>query len=225
MDVFEAIDSRIACRWFLDSPVDPKIVRELIEKAARAPSNGNLQPWNVHAVAGAPLSQIKRRAAEIIKINEWDKLETVFPMAPENLWEPYLGRRVQHGAQLYGAMAISRDNPVERFEQIKRNVQFFNAPVALFMTIDRGLGPGQWADLGGYVSSLAVLARGYGLDTCPQIIWIYLHKLVSEFLNFPAEQMLYCGMGIGYRDESWPANQIRSHRADLNEFCTFVGFD
>ncbi len=104
MDVFEAIDSRIACRWFLDSPVDPTIVRELIEKAARAPSNGNLQPWNVHAVAGTPLSQIKRRAAEITKINEWDKLETEFPMAPENLWEPYLGRRVQHGAQLYGAM-------------------------------------------------------------------------------------------------------------------------
>ena len=225
MDVFEAVDSRIACRWFLDRPVDPKIVRELIEKAARAPSNGNLQPWNVHAVAGAPLSQIKRRAAEIIKINEWDKLETELPMEPENLWEPYLGRRVQHGAQLYGAMGISRDNPVERFEQIKRNFQFFNAPVALFMTIDRGLGPGQWADLGGYVSFLAVLARGYGLDTCPQIIWIYLHKLVSEFLKFSAEQMLYCGMGIGYRDDSWPANQFRSHRADLNEFCTFVGFD
>ena len=47
MDVFEAVNSRIACRHFLDKPVDLAVVRKLIEGAARAASNSNVQPWNV----------------------------------------------------------------------------------------------------------------------------------------------------------------------------------
>ena len=63
MDVFEAVDSRLSCRWFLDKPVDPKIVRDLIARAARAASGGNLQPWHVYALTGAPLAELKRRVA------------------------------------------------------------------------------------------------------------------------------------------------------------------
>jgi nitroreductase len=91
--------------------------------------------------------------------------------------------------------------------------------------IDRRLGPGQWADLGGYINTLAFLARGCGLDTCPQVVWIRMYKIVGALLNFPAEQMLFCGMGIGYRDPSHPVNNFRSFRAELHEFCTFHGFD
>ena len=87
------------------------------------------------------------------------------------------------------------------------------------------MGAIQWADLGGYVNTLAILARGYGLDTCPQVAWIRLYKLVGDFVNLPADQMLYCGMGIGYRDPSRPVNQFRTERAELDEFCSFYGFD
>ena len=112
-----------------------------------------------------------------------------------------------------------------RLEQLKRGYQFFNAPVGLFITIDRGLGPGQWADLGSYITTLAILARGRGLDTCPQVAWIRLYELVGDFLKLPAEQMLFCGMGIGYRDSSHPVNSFRSERAEVQEFCKFYGFD
>jgi hypothetical protein len=112
---------------------------------------------------------------------------------------------------------------VGRLEQIKRNYQFFNAPVGLFITIDRGLGPCQWADLGGYINTLAFLARGYGLDTCPQVAWIRLYKIVGAFLQLPPEQMLFCGMAIGYCDRSHPVNSFRSSRAELHEFCKFYG--
>ncbi len=95
----------------------------------------------------------------------------------------------------------------------------------LFITIDRRLGPGQWADLGGYVHALAFLARGYGLDTCPQVAWIRMYKIVGAFLKFPPEQMLFCGMGVGYGDRRHPVNCFRSSRAELHEFCKFYGFD
>ena len=57
MDVFEAVDSRLSCRAFLDRPVDLGVVRDLIERAARCASGGNLQPWRVYALTGAPLSR------------------------------------------------------------------------------------------------------------------------------------------------------------------------
>ena len=112
-----------------------------------------------------------------------------------------------------------------RLAQYKRNFEFFNAPVALFIAIDRRLGPGQWADLGGYIHTLAFLARGYGLDTCPQEAWARLYDTVGEFLKMPPEQMLFCAMAIGYGDRKHKANDFRSPRAELREFCKFYGFD
>jgi nitroreductase len=225
VDVFEAINSRIACRHFLDKPVDPSIVRKLIEGAARAASSSNLQPWNVYAVTGGPLKEIKRQAVDAIEQRDWRTLETEYPEMPESLWEPYLSRRFVLGAQLYSSLGISRDDKAGRLEFIKQNFRFFNAPVGLFITIDRGLGPGQWADLGGYVSTLALLARGYGLDSCPQVMWIRVHKIVGAILKLPPEQVLYCGIGIGYADRSHPLNSFRTQRAEPDEFCRFCGFD
>jgi nitroreductase len=225
MDIFEAVNSRIACRHFLDKQVDPDIVRRLVAGAAYSPSSSNLQPWNVYAVTGEPLKEIKRRAVKAIEQRDWRTLGTEYPDMPENLWEPYLSRRFVLGAQLYGSLGIERNDTVGRLDVAKRNFQFFNAPIGLFITIDRRLGPGQWADLGGYVSTLALLARGYELDSCPQVMWIRVHKIVGEFLKFPPEQMLYCGMGIGYCDRSHRINNFRTRRAELHEFCTFLGFD
>ena len=225
MDVFEAVDTRKACRWFLDKPVDPDIVRNLIERAGRAASNGNLQPWNVHALTGEPLKEIKRQAAAAIEHQDWRTFETEYPSLPANMPEPYRSRSFHHGLELYGALGTSREDRAGRLEQIKRNYQFFNAPVGLFIAIDRGLGPGQWADLGGYINTLAVLARGYGLDTCPQVAWIRMYKIVGAILQLPPEQMLFCGMALGSGDHSHPINSFRSSRAPLHEFCKFYGFD
>ena len=127
----------------------------------------------------------------------------------------YQERREHHGVQLYGSLGIGRDDAAGRLAQYKRNFEFFNAPVALFIAIDRRLGPGQWADLGGYIHALAFLARGYGLDTCPQEAWARLYDTVGEFIKLPPEQMLFCGIAIGYGDRKHKANNFRSSRAAL----------
>ncbi len=225
MDVFEAVEGRISCRWFHDRPVDLDIVKELIVRAQRAASGGNLQPWFVTALAGAALAEFKQRAAAAIEGKNPRSFKTEYPVYPEKLWDQYLERREHHGIQLYGALGIDRDDHEGRLHQHKNNYHFFNAPVGLFITIDRKLGPGQWADLGGFIHALAFLARGYGLDTCPQEAWARLHQTVGAFIKIPPEQMLFCGMAIGYGDHSHPANGFRSPRAPLSEFCTFLGFE
>ena len=169
-------NSRIACRWFLDKPVDPKIVRDLIERAARAASGGNLQSWQIYALAGAPLAELKAKVAAHIAGHDPRHDDAEYPIYPATMWEPYKSRREEHGVQLYGALGVGRDDAAGRLAQYKRNFEFFNAPVALFIAIDRKLGPGQWADLGGYIHALMFLARAYGLDTCPQESWARMHK-------------------------------------------------
>jgi len=225
MDVFEAVDSRIACRAFFDKPVDLKIVKDLIARAQRAASGGNLQSWNVYALAGKPLAEFKAIAQERIANGNPRHYKSEYPIYPEPIWGVYKERREAHGVQLYGSLGIGRDDDDGRLAQFKKNFEFFNAPVALFITIDRRLGPGQWADLGGYIHALAFLARGYGLDTCPQEAWARLYDTVGAFLKLPKNEMLFCAVAIGYGDRKHKANDFRSPRAELSEFCKFYGFD
>ena len=225
MDVFEAVDSRIACRHFLDKPVDLAIVRDLIVRAQRAASGGNLQSWNVYALAGAPLAEFKRIVAARIAKEDPRRGKSEYPIYPDPMFGPYKERREAHGVQLYGSLGIAQSDAAGRLGQYKMNFEFFNAPVALFITIDRRLGPGQWADLGGYIHALAFLARGYGLDTCPQEAWARLYDTVGEYLKLPANEMLFCAVAIGYGDRKHKANDFRSPRAELHEFCKFFGFD
>ena len=115
MDVFEAVDSRISCRWFLDKPVDHTIVRDLIAGAARAASGGNLQPWQVYALTGAPLADLKRRVAAAVAGRDPRHDDTEYPIYPKTMWEPYRSRREEHGVQLYGALGIDRDDAAALF--------------------------------------------------------------------------------------------------------------
>ena len=225
MDVFEAVESRISCRWFLGKPVDPKLVRDLIARAARAASGGNLQPWQVYALTGTPLRALKRRVADFIAGGDPRRTDAEYPIYPETMWEPYKSRRDYHGVQLYGALGIDRNDAAGRLDQYKRNFEFFNAPVGLFIAIERKLGPGQWADLGGYIQTLMVLARGRGLDTCAQESWARMHRIVREFVHMPPEQMLFCAVALGYGDHAHPANAFRAPRAEPEEFCRFFGFE
>jgi nitroreductase len=225
MDVFEAVESRISCRWFLDRPVDAKVVRDLIARAARAASGGNLQPWQVYALTGAPLIELKRRVAGFISGGDPRRTDAEYPIYPATMWEPYTSRRDHHGVQLYGALGIDRNDAAARLDQYKRNFEFFNAPVALFIAIERKLGPGQWADLGSYIHTLMVLARGRGLDSCAQESWARMHGIVRDVVGMPPEQMLFCAVALGYGDHAHPANTFRSPRAEPQEFCKFFGFE
>src|ERR1700682_3141279 len=218
MDVFEAVDSRIACRWFLDKPVDAKIVHDLIARPARAAPGDNLQSWQVYALAGAPLAELKRKVAAHIAGRDPRHDDAEYPIYPKTMWEPYKARREEHGVQLYGALGVARDGAQGAFKQYKRNVEFFIARVALFIAIDGKLGPGQWADLGGYIHALALLARGYGLDTCPQESWARMHRKIGAFVKMPPAQMLFCAVAIGYGGHRHPAHRFRSPRAELGEF-------
>jgi len=223
MDVRVAVASRYSCRAFLPTPVPEQTVRSIVELAARAPSAGNMQPWRVYALAGEPLDKLKAQLKP--RMNELPKGEgTDYTIYPHPLSEPYNTRRFVVGEMLYQALGIAREDKPARYRQFANNWQFFGAPVGLFFAREKSHGPAQWADIGGYLQTVCLLARGHGLHTCPQQAWVSFHKTVRAFLDLPDNLMIYSGMSLGYADESAAINRWRAPREPLDGFASFSGF-
>ncbi|HTW35354.1 MAG TPA: nitroreductase [Rhizomicrobium sp.] len=223
MNVTEAVRSRHSIRAFLDKPVPEATLREVLETAARAASGGNLQPWRIYAASGAPLADFKAKMAERLKTNPSpDPLE--YHVYPQDLWEPHRTWRFRVGEQMYGLVGISREHKAERLRWFQHNYEFFHAPAAIFAYLDKRMGPPQWSDMGMYLQTVMLLLREKGLDSCAQECWSIYNGMVREFVKPPPELMLFCGMAIGYRDDSAPVNKLVTERAPLDEFASFVGF-
>jgi nitroreductase len=222
MNVSEAVATRRSVRGFTAQPVDPATIRRVVEKAARAPSGGNLQPWHIDVVGGAELDRLK--AIMAAKVQESPRGEpTEYDIYPKELPSPYRDYRFQVGEDLYGALGIPREDKFARLMWFARNFQFFGAPLALFCSVQRTMGPPQWSDLGMYLQTLMLLLREEGLDSCAQECWAIYPHTIGQFLNLPEGRMLFCGMSIGYADEADKANQFQAKRAPLDQFATFHG--
>lgn len=223
MRVSEAVRTRVSCRDFLDRPVPGAMLREILSLARQTPSGGNLQPWRVFVLTGAPLrALVDDVTARMAETRRGEGAE--YPVYPEHLKEPYRARRHQCGEDMYALIGVERADKAGRWRQFGRNFRFFDAPVGLFLYVDRQMGPGQWADLGMFLQTVMLLAREHGLHTCAQEAWAAWHRTVARHLDAPDELMLFCGLAIGYMNEAAPINGLKTERAPLGEIAEFRGF-
>ena len=219
MDVYEAVRTRRSVRNFTNRPVPREALERVLSAAAWAPSGSNIQPWHIYVVTGASLAEIRKLAGERVAAGDrWDERE--YEMYPAALKSPYRERKSAFGAQRYGELGIARGDLEARQRAASANWNFFGAPAALFCYIDRGMGPPQWADVGGYLQTVMLLLRAEGLHSCPQMAWSVYRKTVAKVLSPPDGLILCCGMSIGYEDVTVPSE--RTGRAPLDETVTFV---
>ena len=220
MKVSEALATRKTIRAFRPDPVPRETIENILALAARAPSGGNLQPWKVYVLLGEARDELIRRVAERRKTKALGEAPE-YSIYPPALTEPYKTRRFRIGEAMYATMGIPREDKVARLNFFSGNWEFFGAPAGLIITIDRQMQQGQWADVGMFLQSIMLLAREHGLDTCPQEAWAVWHRIIREFLDVPENEMVFCGMAIGYADENHPVNSLVSDRAPLEEFVRF----
>ena len=219
MKVSDALRKRISTRAFKPDPISESVIRDILDVARFAPSGGNLQPWKVIAVAGPERDAVVALAKANLPGDDGDR-----PVYPANLWEPYRTRRFKLGEDMYALLGIPRENKPGRLMHLAQNFDFFGAPVGLFFVIERRMGHGQWAHLGMFMQSVALAAIERGVASCMQEAWARVREPLHKHFALAEDEMIYCGMALGYADESAPVNALRSDRAEVDEFATFRGF-
>lgn len=219
----QVIRSRRSLRAFLPTPVSTEDITAILEVAARAPSGTNTQPWKVVVLRGASLQRLTQAilAAHNDPSSANDHVEE-YQYYPVEWRSPYIDRRRKVGWDLYALLNLMRENKAGMHAQHGRNYQFFDAPVGLIFTIDRVMEQGSWLDYGMFLQNIMLAARARGLDTCPQAAFTQYHRIIQDQLQLPSEQMVVCGMSLGYADLTKIENTLMTERAPIAEFVRFL---
>lgn len=220
--VEQALFARTSIRGFLPDPVPRAALDRILIAARSAPSGANLQPGAFHVLTGAPLAGLCKTLTDAAEqgrpvVSEYSYFPK--PMPPE-LKE----KQRAAGYALYSALGIGRRDIAGRKAQFHRNYAFFRAPVGIVVTIRRDMGKGCFMDLGMSLMALMMAAEGQGLATCGIGALANHADVVHEALSLPAEELVVCGIALGYADPDAPVNTVRTERDELSDFATFHGF-
>ncbi len=225
--VDHAIESRQSMREFLPTPVPRTTIAHLLEVASRAPSGTNTQPWKVYVLQGATRDGLVAKVCQAHDALRADpslaaEYKEEYDYYPEQWVSPYIDRRRENGWGLYGLLGITKGDKDKMHAQHQRNFRFFDAPVGLMFTLDRVMGRGSLVDYGMFMQNIMVAARGHGLHTCPQAAWNGFAKIILPHIGAGADEMLVCGMSLGYADETALVNTFRTPRVAASEFTTWL---
>lgn len=210
-----AVLRRCSVRAFRPDPVPAPLLDDILAAALRAPSGGNLQPWQIHVVTGATLRHLTQRVVEQQRSGHSET--PVQAIYPDNLWEPYRTRRFAVGEDLYRTIGIERADRTGRLAQVEQNFRFFGAPVGLFFAIDRRMPAMQWIDLGIIMQTVMLLAVDAGLATCPQAAWTLWPDTLRNELGLDETMTVAAGMALGYEDRDHPINTLQTDRQAMQQ--------
>jgi nitroreductase len=225
--VDEAILSRRSIRAFTAQPVTKEVVAELLAAASRAPSGTNTQPWKVYVLQGASRTELIDKVCAVHDATRADPslaamYQEEYDYYPQKWVSPYIDRRRENGWSLYGLLGIGKADKDKMHAQHQRNYRFFDAPVGLMFTMDRVMGRGSLVDYGMFLQSIMVAARGRGLDTCPQAAWNGFAKIIMAHIGATPDEMLVCGMALGYADQSALVNTLTTPREPVEQFTHWL---
>ncbi|QWD59685.1 nitroreductase [Polynucleobacter sp. MWH-UH35A] len=223
----EAITSRMSVRAFTKDVVSNDVILRLLNIASRAPSGTNTQPWKAYVVEGESLKELCGKvctAYDAIAANPElaKEFQPAYDYYPAKWFSPYIDRRRENGWGLYGLLGITKGDKDKMHAQHRKNFEAFGAPVCLFFTIDKELGRGSMLDYGMFLQNIMVAARGEGLDTCPQAAWNDYAKIILPAIGAQENEMLVCGMALGYADTNELVNSFHTPRVSAEDFTTWV---
>ncbi len=221
-ELLEAMRTRRSVRAFLPTAVPRETIEAILAAAARAPSGTNTQPWRVRVLSGAALQRVVDMAQRIHHDPEASAaLQPEYDYYPAQWKSPFVDRRRKVGWDLYGLLGIGKADKARMQAQHGRNFCFFDAPVGLIFTIDRIMSQGSWLDYGMFLQNIMLAARAHGLHSCPQAAWTHYHAQLGELLDFAPEEMLVCGMALGFGDPTAIENSLLTGREPVSAFASF----
>lgn len=218
MSVSDILSTRHSVRDFSVKAIDADLLNTIFSNAQLAPSNCNVQPWQVCVVSGDTKVQLEQKFISLLMGGAKPN--------PDFNWNPqYQGvhRERQFGSAnaLYSAIGVEREDKQGRQMAMLRNWQFFGAPHAAFFTMDKYLDIMGAVDLGIYAQTLSLLLAEHGISNCMQGALGQFPDPVREVLGLPEERGILFGMSFGYAKEGAAANKARTDRAALSDAVAF----
>ena len=220
MNIKQLIESRYSVRSFLDKDVDFKKVKSILDTANSAPSGGNIQPWKVYVLGNNSKNELITQALNNYDTGVQEDIE--YEIYPKPLAEEYKKRRSQCAADMYDALSIARDDIDTRLKQVRENFKFFGAPIGMIVTIDKSFAQNGWGHVGMFLQNLWLTAINEGLGVCLQESWSIYPKTVKKVIDCPDNEMIWCGIAMGYPNNEDPINNYRTSRDSLDTFASFI---
>jgi len=224
----QALDSRMSARAFTQQAVSKETIADILHMASRAPSGTNTQPWKVYVLQGESRNSLVAKvcaAHDEIRAHPEKAADyrEAYDYYPEKWVSPYIDRRRENGWSLYGLLGIGKADKDKMHAQHQRNYKFFDAPVGLMFTLDKVMGRGSLVDYGMFLQSVMLAARAHGLHTCPQAAWNGFATIILPHIGAGPDEMLVCGMALGYADGQDIVNTFRTPRETVASFTHWLG--
>lgn len=220
MNLKDIIKSRYSVRSFTKKNVDIEIIKEILQISTCAPSGGNIQPWKVYVVTGNAKEKLIERALSNYNNGVQEKIE--YEIYPNPLDEEYKKRRSECAKDMYAALSIEQDDIESRLTQIRENFKFFGAPVGMIITIDKAFAVNGWGHVGMFIQNICLSAIDNDMGTCLQESWSIYPETVKDVLNIPENEVVWCGIALGYPNPKHPINNYRTSRESIDKFVTFI---
>ena len=226
--VAQAIDTRMSARAFTQQAVSREVITDILRLGSRAPSGTNTQPWKVYVLQGhsrdtlvdkvcAAHDEVRAHPEKAADYRE------AYDYYPEKWVSPYIDRRRENGWSLYGLLGIGKADKDKMHLQHQRNYRFFDAPVGLMFTLDKIMGRGSLLDYGMFLQNIMLAARAHGLHTCPQAAWNGFANIILPHIGAGDDEMLVCGMALGYANDQDIVNTLRTPRETVESFTHWLG--
>ena len=212
---------RRSVRAYLSTPVPDVLLRDVLTLARLAPSGANLQPGSFIAVQGHVRQQLCADLVNTWRAGEQEKED--YDYFPNPMPMTLRRRQVASAQALYGALGVTREDRAGRDAQFERNFRFFDAPVALVVTMPHDFGSGGYMDLGMTLYGLMLAAQAKGLATCAIGAMACYPSLIRRHLALETSSHIVCGMALGYEDPDAPVNQTQTTRCELDDYFKVIG--
>jgi nitroreductase len=216
MDIVEAIKNRKTIRAFKPTPVSKTVIKNVLELTVKSPSAINLQPWQFYVVMDEERQRVSRALLKAYK----EKNISCSPDTTKPLPRVYNRR---------GVMTAESMNPflermnVEFNEFINEgSCNFYGAPVAVFICIDKVFRKSRLVDMGIALGYFVLAAHSQGLGTCPIGLVSAYKDEIKEVVNIPENEDLVISVALGYPDLESPINEYKSPRDSLEQFITWI---
>lgn len=215
---------RHTVRDFRPDAVPEEVLAAILDDARHVASWSNTRPYALAVATGERLARLRaaylaafdasiglqhRRPGAIAKA----VLTGTLPDGDVKTWRPYppdlRPRSVQVGKALYRHLGIERHDRAARDAAARRNLEFFGAPVVVWLFVHRGLGAVAAHDAGLMLQTLVLSARARGVGSCPLgVLATWRHPVDREFV-VPKQYRLITGLALGHASDD-PVNDFRA---------------